>query len=83
MDNRPPHPPTRGLCVERKEKADLKHDISNRMQPVFIRDRYVGCLQQTPKGFDAFNANTVKIGSYPSAATAVTYLRDRASGRST
>jgi hypothetical protein len=60
----------------------MKHPIT-RMQPVFIRDRYIGCLQQTPKGFDAYDAQTVKVGSYPSAATAVTYLRDRASGWST
>jgi hypothetical protein len=57
----------------------LKHDISNRPQAIFIRDRYVGCLQQTPRGFDAYDARTIKVGSYPSAATAVTYLRDRAS----
>jgi hypothetical protein len=57
----------------------MKHSITNRPQAIFIRDRHVGCLQQTPKGYDAYDTGMAKIGAYPSAATAVTYLRDRAS----
>jgi hypothetical protein len=61
----------------------LKRDITNSPQAIFICGRYVGCLQQTPEAYDAFDAQTVKIGSCPSAATGLSYLRDRASGRST
>ena len=61
-----------------------KHEIS-RMRSVFDGDRYAGCLLRHARGWDALDADGVRIGSYPEhmADAAVARLRRLASGRST
>jgi hypothetical protein len=55
------------------------------MRSVFDGDRYAGCLLRHARGWDALDADGVRIGSYPEhmADAAVARLRRLASGRST
>ena len=67
-----------------KKDEDLKHEI-HRLRPVFDGARYVGALLHHFRGWDALDADGVRIGSYPEhmADAAVARLRRLASGRST